>query len=188
MFTYRVNEDMVLRLPDANDTNALFTLFEQNRAHLTEWQDWPNKIQTLDDCRDFILEQQREYLENKGLGCLIVFQDVIVGMCSLAKIVLLLRKAEIEYWIAADYQGRGIVTQACRGMLQHAYANLKLNRVALKFKHVSPEHENWRSRKVAERLGFTVEGTLRQDGMTKGVLMDMVMCSLLADEWRENQS
>jgi hypothetical protein len=64
---------------------------------------------------------------------------------------------------------------------------MKLNRLALKFKHVNKDNENIRSRRVVERLGFTQEGILRQDGMTKGVMMDMVMYSLLAEEWRDMQ-
>jgi ribosomal-protein-serine acetyltransferase len=184
MFTYRINENILLRLPDMTDAPALFALFEQNRDHLTEWQDWPNAIQTLGDCRQFILRHQRENAEGKTLGCLILFQEKLVGMCELTYIVPLLRKAEIGYWIAEEYEGKGIVSQSCRGLIAHAFGTMKLNRLALKFKHVSKDNENIRSRRVAERLGFTQEGILRQDGMTKGVLMDMVMCSLLAEEWR----
>lgn len=183
MFTYRVNENITLRLPDLTDAPALFALFEQDREHITEWQDWPNKIQTLEDCREFILSHEREYIEGKSLGCLILYQEQLVGMCTLAKIVPLLRKAELEYWIAEGYEGRGIVSQSCRGLMAHAFGPMNLNRLALKFKHVSEDSENFRSRRVAERLGFTEEGVLRQDGMTKGQLMDMVMYSLLAEEW-----
>ncbi len=187
MFTYRVNEDILLRLPEITDAPTLFALFEQNRDHLTKWQDWPNKIQTLEDCKAYILRLAGEHEAGKTLACLIVYQDKPVGMCDLTYIVPPLRKAEIGYWIAKDYQGRGIVTQSCRGLMAHAFGTMNLNRLALKFKHVSDDNENIRSRRVAERLGFTQEGVLRQDGMTKGVMMDMVMYSLLAEEWREMQ-
>ena len=188
MFTYRVDENIVLRSPEIADAPALFALFEQNRDHLTEWQDWPSRIQTLADCREFILRHERDHAEGKTLGVLIVFQGKPVGMCTVTKIVPLLRKAELEYWIARDYEGQGIVTQSCRGLLAYAFGTMNLNRVALKFKHVSEDNENFRSRRVAERLGFTQEGILRQEGMTRGVLMDMVMYSMLADEWRAMQN
>ena len=122
------------------------------------------------------------------LACLIIYQGQPVGMCDLSKIVPAVRKAEIGYWIAKEYEGKGIVTQSARGLIDHAFGTMKLNRLALKFKHVSNEYENDRSRRVAERLGFTQEGILRQDGMTKGQMMDMVMTSLLAEEWREMQN
>ncbi len=184
MFSYRVNENIVLRLPELTDASELFILFENNREHLTKWQDWPNKIQNLEDCKAFILDTRLEYARAKEIGSLIVVQDQIAGMCTLTKIVLPLRKAELEYWIAEEFQGKGIVTQACQVIMAYAFDTLNLNRLALKFKHVSDEFENGRSRRVAERLGFTQEGILRQAGMTKGQLMDMVMYSILADEWQ----
>ena len=187
MFTYRIDEKIMLRLPDITDAPELFTLFEQNRNHLTEWQDWPNTIQTLKDCREFILRLGGEYAEGKTVDSLILFQEKMVGMCTLSKIVPFLRKAELGYWIVEEYEGKGIVTQSCRGLIAYAFGTMKLNRLALKFKHVSKDNENIRSRRVAERLGFTQEGILRQDGMTKGQMMDMVMYSLLAEEWREMQ-
>jgi len=185
MFTYRVDEDITLRLPDLTDAPELFTLFEQNRDHLTEWQDWPNRIKTLENCQEFILRLEGDYAEGNAVDSLIIFQGKIVGMCTLTKIVPLLRKAEIGYWIAEEYEGKGIVSRSCRGLIAYAFETKELNRLMLKFKHVSEDNENIRSRWVAERLGFTQEGILRQDGMTKGQMMDMVIYSLLADEWRE---
>lgn len=184
MFRLQVNEEIALRLPTQADAQELFALFDQNRVHLTEWQDWPNKIQTIDDCQQFILGHEEDYAAGTSLENVIVFDGTLVGMCSLSKIVSVVRKAEISYWIAEAYQGQGIVTKSCRALIAHAFDTMKLNRLALKFKHVSDEHENFRSRRVAERLGFTQEGILRQDGMTKGQMMDMVMTSLLAEEWR----
>lgn len=183
MFIKQINENITLRHPQLDDAPALFDLFESNRAHLTEWQDSPNKIQSLDDTRAYIQRHNRAYDAGRGLACLIIFKGDPVGMVYLDKIVSVVRKAEIGYWIAKNHEGQGIVTQSTRGLLAHAFEVLKLNRIALKFKHVSHTHENYRSRRIAERLGFTEEGILRQDGMTKGVFMDMVMYSLLAEEW-----
>ena len=188
MFTYKVDENITLRLLNESDVPELFALFEQNREHLTEWQDWPNAIQTVEDCKAFIQRHERDFEAGKELGSHIEYRGKLVGMCGLSKIVSVVRKAEIEYWIAEEYEGKGIVTQACRGLLEHAFGTMNLNRIALKFKHVSAEWENGRSRRVAERLGFTQEGILRQDGMTKGKMMDMVMYSLLAEEWKAIQN
>lgn len=184
MFIYRVNDDIILRLPAITDAPALHALFEKHRDHLAEWQDWADRMRTLADCEKFILRHRREYAEGDTLGCFIFYQDVLVGMVELYRIVPFLRKAEIGYWLAEDYQGEGIITQSCQHLIAYAFDSLNLNRLALKYKRVSDDHENVRSRKVAERLGFSREGVLRDDGMTKGQLMDMVMYSLLADEWR----
>lgn len=186
MFTYPVDKEITLRLVGQSDAPQLLALFDQNRAHIEAWQDWPRRIQTLADCEAYILRHEKEYAEGKTLGCVIVYQGEVVGWCALTKIVPSLRKAFLSYWIAEAHQGKGIVTRSCRGLLTHAFETMQLNRVALQFKRAHADHENTPSRRVAERLGFTQEGILRQDGMTRGVMMDMVLCSLLAEEW-DNQ-
>ena len=41
------------------------------------------------------------------------------------------RKVEIGYWIAFGFQGRGIVTAACRAVIDHAFEERGLNRVEI---------------------------------------------------------
>jgi len=185
-FSLIVTDEITLRLPTLDDAPVLFDLFVQNREHLSEWQDWPLKIKTLEDCEAFIQRHQEEYKASIGLATLIIYNEQIVGMCDLSKIVMLLRKAEIGYWIAKGIEGQGIVRQATLGLMEYAFETMNINRLALKYKRASETHENIRSRRVAERLGFVREGVLRQDGMTKGVMMDMVMYSMLAEEWHAN--
>lgn len=60
---------------------------------------------------------------------------------------------------------------------------MELNRVLLRFKHVDADNENSRSHGVAERLGFIEEGIEQQGGVARGQLTDMVVYSLLANEW-----
>jgi len=184
MFAFDVDDDITLRPVARSDAQALFALFEANREHLEAWQDWPGRIQTLDDCRAYVARHVEEGAQGKALSCVIEVRGAIVGMCWLSNVVPPLRKAFLNYWIDAAHQGRGIVTRSCRGLMAHAFGPMQLNRLALQYKRASEDHENVRSRRVAERLGFTREGVLRQDGMTKGVLMDMVLYSLLAEEWR----
>ena len=94
------------------------------------------------------------------------------------------KKGELGYWVSEQFQGKGIVTRSCQQLLKHAFTHLGLNRIVLRFKHVSDDNENGRSRRVAERLGFTQEGVQRQGGVARGEFMDMVVYSLLAEEWK----
>ena len=94
------------------------------------------------------------------------------------------KKGELGYWVSEQFQGKGIVTRSCQQLLKYAFTHLGLNRIVLRFKHVSDDNENGRSRRVAERLGFTQEGVQRQGGVARGEFMDMVVYSLLAEEWK----
>ncbi len=90
------------------------------------------------------------------------------------------RRAEIGYWIGKEFEGKGIVTTACREMITYAFQDLRMNRIDLR-----SMVNNHRSRAVAERLGFKLEGILRQQAILRGEPLDMAMYSLLRDEWEQ---
>jgi RimJ/RimL family protein N-acetyltransferase len=89
------------------------------------------------------------------------------------------RRAELGYWIAKPFWGRGLVTEAAGEVLRWAFEDLQLNRV---FAAVFPE--NIASKRVLEKLGFCYEGTLRQHHLKWGVFKDDLRYAILASEWR----
>src|SRR5690606_11812221 len=73
------------------------------------------------------------------------------------------RSFEIGYWIRKDAEGQGIVTEAVNAITRYAFEQLQARRVETRF-----ETENLRSRAVAERLGYDLDGCLRQDRFKVG--------------------
>jgi ribosomal-protein-serine acetyltransferase len=86
---------------------------------------------------------------------------------------------EIGYWLGEAASGRGVMTRAVRAMLGFAFDDLKLNRVALQ-----ADVRNTRSRAVAERLGFTLEGVRRQAWVVHDEFVDFAAYAMLASDWR----
>jgi RimJ/RimL family protein N-acetyltransferase len=84
-------------------------------------------------------------------------------------------KAEIGYWIAAGERGRGVGARATRMLSEWAIAQLGLERIELL---ANPGNEA--SQRLAERAGYTREGTLRGYRRRHGEREDLVMFSLLA--------
>lgn len=68
------------------------------------------------------------------------------------------RVFEIGWWCRKRYQGQGFVTEAVRVLAEFAFQHLGARRV-----WCGADDENIRSWKVAERAGFTYEGTLRSE-------------------------
>ena len=84
----------------------------------------------------------------------------------------------IGYWLAETHQGRGLVTTACRALVDHAFSAWTLNRV-----EVRAAVDNLRSRAVPERLGFTLEGTIRQAEWVNDRYVDHAVYGMLAADW-----
>ncbi|MCM3885666.1 GNAT family N-acetyltransferase [Frankia sp. R82] len=66
-------------------------------------------------------------------------------------------EAEIGYWCAADARGQGVVSQAVTTITRWGFAMLGLARIEWR-----AAVGNDASRRVAQRTGFTLEGTLPQ--------------------------
>ena len=75
--------------------------------------------------------------------------------------------------------GHGYATEAARALLDWAYDTLDLNRV-----QAEADTRNAASARVLEKLGFVLEGTLREDCIVDGDVSDSWVFGLLEREWR----
>lgn len=81
---------------------------------------------------------------------------------------------EIGYWVKAAARGRGVATRALTLVARLAFDELGAARVQL-----LADPGNVGSQRVAEKAGFTREGTFRSFVSFKGRRRDVVMFSLL---------
>ena len=89
----------------------------------------------------------------------------LIGWCGVVTPALEDRRLgpELAYMIARDWQGRGLVTEAARAVVVDGFA-----RHGLQAMHAVVDPPNLSSRRVAQKLGFSYEGTRRvygTDGM-----------------------
>ena len=86
--------------------------------------------------------------------------------------------ADLGYWLGREFQGRGIVTDACRAVTRHALIELELNRVEIRC-----DTNNTRSKAIPLRLGFTLEGVLRRAELIHERYADLEVYSMLRTEF-----
>ncbi|MGW7378683.1 GNAT family N-acetyltransferase [Streptomyces sp. NPDC054794] len=84
---------------------------------------------------------------------------------------------EIGFWATKEHRGHGYVTEATLAVARWAFTGLSIDRVEWR-----AEVGNLASRAVAERAGFTIEGTLRSATNNKGVRRDCWVGSLLPSD------
>jgi RimJ/RimL family protein N-acetyltransferase len=87
------------------------------------------------------------------------------------------RSAEMGYWIAEPYWGRGIATLAVNAVVRYAFASTDLIRV-----FATVYDRNAASARVLEKAGFTYEGRMRQSVVKQGRVMDQLLYSILKEE------
>jgi RimJ/RimL family protein N-acetyltransferase len=88
-------------------------------------------------------------------------------------------QAEIGYALGRAHRGRGYATEAARGLLAYAFAELGLHRVQAT---TSPDNRaSWR---VMERLGMRREGRLREAAPQGGAWSDVLVYGILGSAFQ----
>jgi ribosomal-protein-serine acetyltransferase len=182
-FTWPLGDGVALIPRTAALADAHFALVEANYRRLARW--FPDAFQeppTRDGVRANLHRAGQAWLEGSILPLSLAVQVEggwrLVGWVQL-EINARARSAEVGYWLDAEFEGRGLVTRAVTAVLDYAFGTLGVARVAL-----PTTVDNTRSRGVAERLGFTQEGLLREAAAFPGERRDLVIYGLLAREWR----
>lgn len=85
--------------------------------------------------------------------------------------------AELGYFIAEGYWGKGIMTEAVKQGCKYVFDNSDIIRI-----YAEPFAYNAASCRVLEKAGFQYEGTLRNNAVKNGKVIDMKMYSLLKTE------
>jgi ribosomal-protein-serine acetyltransferase len=183
MFSFRIDDQLELRLLEERHAEQVFSLLDGNRSHLRGELTWLSDQFSLNDTSEYIRIGLERFAARDGFRAGIWFEDELAGIISLHQLSWPDRRASIGYWLGARFQGQGLVTKACRTVINYAFSELKLNRV-----EIQCAVENIRSRRVPERLGFAQEGILRQSWCIRGVFVDQVVYGMLASEWHVGQS
>jgi ribosomal-protein-serine acetyltransferase len=179
MFVLPVSDSVALRECTPNDAVELFALVETNRVHLREWLPWLDDTTRLQHIEQFLRESRRRSDRGSGQTFMITAGGRIVGVLGQHYVDRVDNKTELGYWLDQEHQGTGLMTRAVGRMLRHIFDDLDLNRVVL---HCAAE--NRRSRAVPERLGFRLEGVLREAQWLYTRYVDLAIYGLLRDEWR----
>lgn len=78
--------------------------------------------------------------------------------------------AEMGYFVAEEYWGKGIMTEAVKQACEYVFAESDILRI-----YAEPFAYNSASCRVLEKAGFQLEGVLRQNAVKNGRLLDMKM-------------
>lgn len=178
MFHFVIDEDTELRLLEEQHAEALFALTDENREYLREWLPWLDDVTALSDTQEFIMRSLEQFSNNDGFQAGIWFQGELAGVIGFHEIDWVNRKTSIGYWLGATFQGRGLVTQACRALVDYAFDELRLNHV-----EIQCAVENRKSRAIPERLGFEEEGVILLAEWLYGHFVDHVVYGMLRGEW-----
>lgn len=168
-----------LRLRPFADTDSDDLYELQSNARVLRYWDalpWTDRTRLagfLDSCRK---------MADEGTGARVVIErksdGAFVGWCTFNTWKPDFRSGALGYCLNEKSWGHGYATEASRALLQWAFDSLDLNRV-----QAEADTRNVASGRVLEKLGFVLEGTLREDCIVNGDVSDTWVYGLLRRDW-----
>ena len=156
-------ERLVLRPPQAGDGPTFHAAVAESVGELREFLGalpWIAGEQTAQSAEIYCRNAHANFVARKDLS-LFVFDKAggdLIGGVGLHRTVWATPRTEVGYWCRSSKLGRGYVSEAVSALTRFAFTQLGMARVEL-----ITDEANHASRRVADRCGFTLEGTLRHE-------------------------
>jgi RimJ/RimL family protein N-acetyltransferase len=177
---------LLLRVPRPGDSKFIWPAAFESQAELAPWMPWAypqaSEQRTEEWCRraasSFFLREQFQFsLYLKGT-------ETCVGSCGVPRLKWSVPSFEIGYWLRTSHCGQGLIAEAVGAVERMCFELFKAARVEIRC-----GAQNVRSRRVAERAGYSLEGILRhEERAPSGELRDQAVYAKIALPLREAAS
>lgn len=148
-----------------DEAEVMFEGVQKDRERLREFLPWVDLTLTEEDERNY-LKFALDSWEAKTLfdySMVRVEDDTYLGNIGVHSIAWSNERCELGYWILRDFEGLGYVSEAVQALEKTCFA-LGFHRLEIRCADT-----NERSARVPLRLGYTFEGTLREDSVVNGI-------------------
>jgi [ribosomal protein S5]-alanine N-acetyltransferase len=168
---------LVLCEYDVKYVDDIFAVRGDPEVQLYNSEPHKSKQETL----EFIQEELEAYRQKHEIIWAIKLKETerVIGCVSMFDWDHHHRRAQIGYDLAKDCWGMGLAQEAIREVLRFGFTSMSLNRI-----EIWTSSANAASLRLAERLGFTREATLRRRILEDdGDFHDGTIYGLLRSEW-----
>jgi ribosomal-protein-serine acetyltransferase len=178
MYAVRITENAELRPLEPWQSSEFLAHVENARTNIEPYIPWSEVVVDEESARSFLQRYAERQAADEGRIYGIWLDGELVGGVLFRTFDAAWGSCEIGVWLAAEAEGRGLITRAAQQLIDWAIGVRGLTRVEWR---CVPTNE--RSVAVAKRLGMTAEGTLRQAFPYRGELHDVQIWALVRDEW-----
>jgi RimJ/RimL family protein N-acetyltransferase len=168
---------LLIRAPRFGDGPVVNAAIAESFRELNEWMPWAQQMPTLEETEEHCRQGRARFLLRDDFQLLLFLKNgnVLAGCSGLHRIDWTVPKFEIGYWCRTSMTGQGLITEAVKAITGFAFDVLDAHRVEIR-----TDDNNQRSYRIPEKLGFMLEGTIRNDGRNnKGELRDTRVYSIL---------
>jgi ribosomal-protein-serine acetyltransferase len=186
MVPERLNtERFELRRFTRRDADPLAASVRCSLPELQLWLPWAHSGYDRDDAVAYVRDSIQSWKDGRAFDYAIRSlndPDTHLGNISIWQVSRMGRSGEIGYWVRSDRAGGGVATETTGRLVTLGFERLGFHKINLRI-----AVGNRQSERVAEKLGFTREGVLREELLIRGRWVDHTLYSLLEHEWRSSR-
>lgn len=172
-------ERLILRVPRAGDGAIVLPSVRASIETLKRWMPWATDAYGRSDAEEWCRRSAAKFILREELQFLILRRsdEQHLGTLGGFNFDWKIASGEIGYWLRDDGGGHGYMTEAV-----NAVRDLLITQVGLQRIEIRCDDRNVRSYRVAERLGFVHEATLRREALgTDGAHRDTRVYAFICD-------
>jgi ribosomal-protein-serine acetyltransferase len=155
-----LTDRLLLRMPRPRDGEKVNAAVRDSAAELARWMPWAKPTPDVANSEQWCRRAASRFLTRESIDFSLYLKgtETCLGTCGLPRLDWKVPKFEIGYWLRTPYCGKGFMNEAVTALTEFALATLEASRVEIRC-----DENNNRSRRVAERAGYRLEGILRND-------------------------
>jgi len=159
---------LILREIKAEDTLSIYELLSNSEVIKYDSFDLFTSIKQAEDIINWF---SQEYKNKKAIfwGISLIDDSKIIGFCK-CEIEIPKVRADFGYDLRPEYWNNGIMCEALKAIVEFTFSKLQVNRI-----EATVSIENKASIRVLQKIGFTVEGILRERSYWRGSFYDMAI-------------
>ncbi len=173
---------LLLRELVESDADGLFGIFSSPQA--MEYWSFP-PLSRPEQAVALIHEARELALSGTGLQWAIVRRDTgqLIGKCGFNEIRHRHRRGDVSYVLAEAHWGQGFASEALGALMRYGFKALNLHSLEA---GITPGNDS--STRMLQRLGFRLEGHIRENYFAGDRFVDSLIYSLLRSEWQESSA
>jgi len=177
----KVNDNIRLVNPKVERSIEMLNLINSNRNFLNKYITFAENKNDLKNVSSFLREIASFNIGGQKFNLLIEYDGQLIGLIGFHRIDRANARAEIGYWMAEQYQGRGIMSMSLPIFLHYGFEALAINKVELLT--LTDHHKNM---KMVEGLGFVKEGMLKEHFFMFDSFQDVLVYRMLKSDFLVN--
>src|SRR5690606_26124626 len=126
-----IDDDLVLRSFATEDAQDLFNVVNSSRDHLRPWLTWVDATTKPEHTLQFIQLSRAQQHNQEGLALGIIRRRHIIGSVGMHHWNHELKRAQLGYWIAAEYEGKGIIQKCLAAFVDFLFNKAGLNKLEI---------------------------------------------------------